>query len=136
MPQKRRINLHSDYVAILTNNPRQRANMLQAVEEHRQKLPGFSKAVLVKPMQCGFFAIYCLRPSAILITNIAACMHSISLSHRFFCYLNMPRYYCFLFCFFCALRRFIILFLPNYDSITVQLSKQMANWVISFFTVK
>ena len=42
----RGIKLHSDYVSILTDNPRQRASMLQAVEEHRQKFPGFSKAVI------------------------------------------------------------------------------------------
>ena len=46
----RGIKLHSDYVAILTDNPCQRASILQAVEEHRQKFPGFSKAVLAKPM--------------------------------------------------------------------------------------
>ena len=48
----RGIKLHSDYVAMLTDNPRQRTStgMLQAVEEHRQKFPSFSKAVLAKPM--------------------------------------------------------------------------------------
>ena len=46
---ERGIKLHSDYVAILVDNPRQRASILQAVEEHWQKFPGFSKAVLAKP---------------------------------------------------------------------------------------
>ena len=47
---ERGIKLHSDYVATLADNPRQRASILQAVEEHRQKFPGFSKAALAKPM--------------------------------------------------------------------------------------
>ena len=47
---EREIKLHSDYVAVLTDNPCQRASILQAVEEHKQKFPGFSKAVLAKPM--------------------------------------------------------------------------------------
>ena len=50
MLQKKGIKLYSDYVAILTDNPCQRASMLQAVEEHRKKFPGFSKVVLAKPI--------------------------------------------------------------------------------------
>ena len=50
MQQKRWIKLHSDYVAMLTNYPRQRASILQTVEEDRQKFSGFAKAVLAKPM--------------------------------------------------------------------------------------
>ena len=46
---EREIKLQSDYVAILADHPRQRASILQPVEEHRQKFPGFSKAVLAKP---------------------------------------------------------------------------------------
>ena len=47
---ERGIKLHSDYVVILADNPCQRASISQPVEEHKQKLPGFFKAVLAKPM--------------------------------------------------------------------------------------
>ena len=47
---ERGIKLHSDCVAIMADNPRQRASILQPAEEHRQKFPGFSEAVLAKPM--------------------------------------------------------------------------------------
>ena len=47
---ERGIKLHSDYIAILADNARQRASILQPVEEHRQKFPSFSKAVLAKPI--------------------------------------------------------------------------------------
>ena len=36
---ERGIKLHSVYVAILADNPRQRASILQAVEDHWQKIP-------------------------------------------------------------------------------------------------
>jgi len=45
---ERGIKLNSDYTTLLTDDPVQRASLLQAVEDHRHKFPDFFKAALAK----------------------------------------------------------------------------------------
>jgi len=42
--------INSEYTALLTDDPVQRASLLQAVEEHRHKFPDFLKSALAKSL--------------------------------------------------------------------------------------
>jgi len=47
---ERGIKLNSDHTALLTDDPMQRASLLQAVEDHRHKFPDIFKAALAKSL--------------------------------------------------------------------------------------
>jgi len=47
---EREIKLISDYTALLSDDPVQRASLLQAVEDHRHKFSDFFKAALAKSL--------------------------------------------------------------------------------------
>jgi len=52
---ERGIKLNSDCTALLTDDPVQRANLLQPVEDHKHKFPDFSKLPL--PKHCRIFKL-------------------------------------------------------------------------------
>jgi len=56
---ERGIKFNSDYTALLTDDPVQRASLLQAIEVHRHKFPDFFKAALAKSLV--EFSIYYLQ---------------------------------------------------------------------------